>query len=152
MLFYLYMIFNAKDNKPHLNALRYLTLPPCHHLVDRAGRQRSGITITLKGALVRLVNNWDRLAPGIPCPVHFDTEDEEEFLRLEEQWFTATTLLEDWRSVDDLGQDRWIRNELYEKAVELNRQLKREWLNEAENEDQICVEKYWPFHDHEELD
>ncbi len=39
MLFYLYMIFNAKNNKPHLDALRHPILMPCQHLVDRAGRQ-----------------------------------------------------------------------------------------------------------------
>ncbi len=154
MLFYLYMIFNAKDNKPHFDALRYPILMPCQHIVDRAGRQWSGNTITLKGALLRVVNNWDQLAQGISCPVHFDADDEEEFLRTEGQWFTATTLLEHWRSVlDDLGQDGWVRNESYEKVAEMNRQLKREWLDEAEDdEDLLCVEKYWPFQDHEELD
>ncbi len=154
MLFYLYMIFNAKDNKPHLDALRHPILMPCQHLVDRAGRQWSGNTITLKGALVRVVNSWDQLSQGTSCPVHFDADDEEEFLHTEGQWFTATTLLEHWRSVlDDLGQDGWVRNESYEKAVESNRRLKREWLDEAEDdEDRFCVEKYWPFQDHEELD
>ncbi|KAL9104654.1 MAG: hypothetical protein Q9163_000397 [Psora crenata] len=154
MLFYLYMIFNAKDNKPHLDALRYPMLTPYQHLVDRAGRQWSGNTITLKGALVRVVDNWDQLAQGIPCPVHFDADDVEAFLHTEGQWFVATTLLEQWRSVlDDLGQDGWVRNESYEKVLEMNRQLKRQWLNEAEDdEDLICVEKYWPFQDHEELD
>ncbi len=94
MLFYLYMIFNAKDNRPHLDALRYPILTPCQHLVDRAGRQWSGNTITLKGALATVVHNWDQLAQGISCPVHFDADDEEKFLHTEGQWFTAITLLE----------------------------------------------------------
>lgn len=74
-----------------------------------------------------------------------------EFLHTEGQWFAATTLLEHWRLVlDDLGQDGWVRNESY--IVEMNRQLKREWPDEAENgEDLLCVENYWPFQDHEEL-
>ena len=154
MLFYLYMIANAKDNKPHLDALRYPALTLYQHLVDRAGRQWSGNTITLKGALVRLVDNWVQLAQGIPCPVHFDADDREKFLHSEGQWFTATTLLEHWRSVlDDLGQDGWVRNESFETVVEMNRRLKREWLDEAEDDDdRVCVERYWPFQDHEELD
>ena len=62
--------------------------------------------------------------------MHFDADDEEDFLHIEGQWFTATTLLEYWRSVlDDLGQDGWVRNESYEKVVEMNRRLKREWLD-----------------------
>ncbi|KAI9673929.1 MAG: Phosphotransferase enzyme [Caeruleum heppii] len=154
MLSYLYMVFNAKDNKAHFNALRYLMLMPCQHLVDRVGRQWSGNPITLKGALLRIVNNWNQLAQGESCPVHFDANDEEEFLQTEDRWFTATMLLEHWRSVlDDVGQDGWVRNESYERVVEVNRRLKRQWLDEAEDdEDLACVEKYWPFQDHEEFD
>lgn len=160
MLFYLYMVFNGKDNKPHLDALRYPLLALCQHLVDRAGRQWSGNIISLKGALIRLVAHWDQLAAEagksekIKCPVHFDTDDVEEFYRIEENWFKATILLEYWRSLlDDLGQDGWVRNESYEKVVEINRQLKKEWLDEAEDEeDVVSVERYWPFQDHEEVD
>ena len=153
-LFYLYMIFNGKDNKPHLEALRHPMLMLCQHLVDRAGKPWSGNTISLKGALVRIVNNWDQLAPGIPCPVRFDAIDEEEFMRIEKRWFEASILLEQWRLVlDDLGQDGWVRNESYDKVVEMNRQLKKEWLDKAENEEDLhSVEKYWPFRDHEEFD
>ena len=51
-----------------------------------------GNTITLKGALVRLVDHWDQLAHGISCPVRFDADDKEAFLHTEGQWFTATML------------------------------------------------------------
>lgn len=158
MLFYLYMVFNGKNNKSHLSALRDPLLSIRQHLVDRAGRQWNGNTITLKGALVRAVAHWSLLVSGASeravCSVKFAADDEEEFYRTEEQWFAATILLEHWRSVlDDLGQDGWVRNESYEDVVETNRRLKREWLSEAEDdEDRLCVEKYWPFQDHEELD
>ena len=37
--------------------------------------------------------------------------------------------------------------------MEMNRRLKREWLDDVEDdEDRFCGEKYWPFQDHEELD
>ncbi|PLB47161.1 hypothetical protein P170DRAFT_511807 [Aspergillus steynii IBT 23096] len=39
MLFYLYMVFNGRDNKTHLEALRYPLSPLRQHVVDRAGRQ-----------------------------------------------------------------------------------------------------------------
>ena len=111
------MIFNAKDNKPHLDALRYPALMLCQYSVDRAGRQWNGNTITLKGALVRLVDNWDQVAHGIPCPVHFDADDRGDPLHIEGQWFAATTLVEHWRSVlNDLGQDGWVGNESYETS------------------------------------
>lgn len=146
-------MFNVKDNKTHLDAPSHPILTPCNHLVDRAGRQLSGNTIMLKGALVSIISNWDQFAQAISCPVHFDADEEEEFLNAEEQWFTATSLLEHCRSVQvDLGQDGWVRNESYQKVVEINRHLKREWLYKAENnEDLLCVGKYWPLQNHEEL-
>ncbi|KAL1980471.1 hypothetical protein VTN96DRAFT_4128 [Rasamsonia emersonii] len=152
------MVFNGKDNKAHLNALRYPALMLCQNLVDRVGRQWSGNVITLKGALVRAVAHWDQLVAGkseqIPCPVHFDPDEVDEFYQIEENWFKATILLEHWRSVlDNLGQDGWVGNESSEKVVELNRQLKKQWLDEAEDEeDVISVERHWPFQDHEEVD
>lgn len=157
MLFYLYMVFNGKDNKAHLNALRYPPLMLCQNLVDRAGRQWSGNIITLKDALVLAVVYWDQLVAGkskmIPCPVHFDPDEVDECYQIEENWFKATILLEHWRSVlDGLGQDGWVRNESYERVVELNRQLKKQWLDEAEDEENvISVERCWPFQDHEEV-
>lgn len=64
MLFWLYMIFNGKDNEAHLAALRYPLLPLRQQAVDRAGRQWSGNIITLKGELLRLVEQWKQLVTG----------------------------------------------------------------------------------------
>lgn len=88
------------------------------------------------------------------CPVHFDAKEAEEFYQVEGNWFKATILLEHWRSVlNDMGQDGWVRNESYESVVEVNRQLKEEWVAEAEDEeDLISVDRFWPFQDHEEID
>lgn len=37
--------------------------------------------------------------------------------------------------------------------MEVNRQLKEEWVAEAEDEeDLISVDRFWPFQDHEEID
>ncbi|KAK2753450.1 Phosphotransferase enzyme [Arachnomyces sp. PD_36] len=158
MLFYWYMIFNAKDNKPHFNALRYPMLMLIQHLVDRAGRPWTGNIVTLKGALLRVVNSWDALmslrSQKAPCPVSFDPSDENDFYELEENWFNCNILVEHWRSrLDNLSQDGWLRNESFEKAQELNKQLKEHWIGEAENEkDVLTVERYWPFQDHEETD
>lgn len=158
MLFYWYMIFNAKDNKPHFNALCYPMLMLIQHLVDRAGRPWTGNIVTLKGALLRVVNSWDALmslrSQKAPCPVSLDPSDENDFYELEENWFNCNILVEHWRSqLDNLSQDGWLRNESFEKAQELNKQLKEHWIGEAENEeDVLTVERYWPFQDHEETD
>ncbi|GAD95033.1 hypothetical protein CPC735_071470 [Paecilomyces variotii No. 5] len=160
MLFYLYMVFSGKDNKAHLDALRDPLLSLRQHAVDRAGRQWSGNIVTLKGVLLRLATHWDQLVHGngnqgqIQCPVHFDLKEADEFLLLEDNWIKATILLEHWRSIlDDPGQDGWVRHEPYEDVVEKNRQLQKEWLAAAEDEDDfVSVDRFWPFQDHEELD
>ncbi|KAH8425312.1 uncharacterized protein LDX57_003069 [Aspergillus melleus] len=157
MLFYLYVIFNGRDNKVHLEALRYPLLPLRQHAVDRAGRQWSGNIITLKGALIRLTERWEQLKSNPEknaCPVIFDKEESEELYRVEEDWFKATILLEHWRSLlDDLGEDGWVRHEAYEAVMETNKELKAEWLAEAEDEDDFkSVDLFWPFQDHEEID
>ncbi|KAI9045164.1 kinase-like domain-containing protein [Aspergillus affinis] len=129
MLFYLYMVFNGRDNKAHLEALRYPLLPFRQHLVDRAGRQWSGNVITLKRALIRLTERWEQLGNNLkkkPCPVNFNEEESEEFYRVEKDWFKATILLEHWRSLlDDLGEDGRVRNEAYEAVMETTRRLRR---------------------------
>ncbi|PKY04125.1 hypothetical protein P168DRAFT_343353 [Aspergillus campestris IBT 28561] len=156
MLFYLYMVFNGKDNKPHLDALRDPLLALRQHLVDRAGRQWSGNTITLKGALLRLAARWDQLAgeSTVECPVQFEPEETKQFYDTEDQWFRATILLEHWRSLlDDLGEGGSVRHKSYNRVVETNRQLKEHWLAEAEDdENYVSVDKFWPFQDHEEID
>lgn len=158
MLFWLYMVFNGKNNNLHIKALYYPLRAQRHHLVDRAGRQWSGNTITLKGALLRVISSWDRLTAELlekpECPVQFSKEDEEEFYGIEEEWFQMNILVDHWRSVlDDVGQDGWLRNESYDEVVEKNRQIKQEWLDEAQNaHDVMTVEKHWPFGDQEEID
>ncbi|PWY77317.1 hypothetical protein BO94DRAFT_568281 [Aspergillus sclerotioniger CBS 115572] len=138
-------------NKSHLQALRYPLLAIRQHAVESADRQWSGNVITLKGALIRLWEHWDKLIADsqqkVECPIFFDKEDVEEFLVAEGHWFKATILLEHWRSLlDDLGQDGWVRHESYE-------QLKQEWLSLAEDEeDSVSVDQFWPFQDHEEYE
>ncbi|DAA78686.1 TPA_exp: Uncharacterized protein A8136_2471 [Trichophyton benhamiae CBS 112371] len=158
MLFWLYMVFNGRDNKPHLTALRYPLLMPRQHLVDRAGRQWTGNFITLKGAILRVVSNWHiilgKRAGRIECPVNFTKEEDEEFYAIEEQWFQFNILTEHLRSkLDHLSEDGWVRNESYDKVVALNKEFKEEWLARGEDDDdRFLVEKGWPFQDHEEVD
>ncbi|KAE8151418.1 kinase-like domain-containing protein [Aspergillus avenaceus] len=158
MLFYLYMVFNGKDNTAHLEALRYPLLSLRQHAVDRAGRQWSGNVITLKGALIRLAENWQQLfTDGMKptkCPVSFNKAEIKEFYRVEENWLKATVLLQYWKSLlDDPGEDGWVRHESYDTVMKINKELKEEWLAEAEDEeDYKSVDLFWPFQDHEEVD
>ncbi|KFX95015.1 hypothetical protein O988_06034 [Pseudogymnoascus sp. VKM F-3808] len=88
MLFYLYMIFNGKDNKDHFSAMRTPVLAQRQHLIERAGMQWTGNTVTLKGALMRVVDGWGFFAleghGKVECPISFSAEESEAFYELEE--------------------------------------------------------------------
>ncbi|KAF3895442.1 APH domain-containing protein [Trichophyton interdigitale] len=150
-----YRIYTGVFNKPHLNALRDPLLNPRKHLVDRAGRQWSGNTITLKGALVRMVDYWDQLpeTKGIECPVKFDIPDLDEFLKQEEMWLCFNAVVNHWRDELSISEDGWVSNENYEAAMKGVQRLKQDMLNKAEGdeEDIILINKGWPFDDHEEI-
>lgn len=161
-LFYLYKIITAKENKPHFVALRTTPLlDALQHLVDRAGMPWTGDVVSLTGALMRVVGSWDGLMSTRPerekvaCPVRFEAGDEEKFLEQEDRWAKCSIMVEHWRGLlGGVGDDGWVRNESFEDALKMNRQLKKQWVDEAEgDEDDIrSVEQGWPFQDHEEDD
>ncbi|KAI9844752.1 MAG: Phosphotransferase enzyme [Sclerophora amabilis] len=158
VLYYLYRVFNGGLNKQHLEALRDPFLLPRQHLVDRAGRQWSGNLITLRGALIRIVENWDSAAAAASevsgCPVKFDESEVEEHYKQEPDWLDFNLVVDHWRSeLGDLSEEGWLRTDLYEDAVEKNKALKEHFLGEAEGDEEELriVDEHWPFQDHEEF-
>ncbi|OBT77466.1 hypothetical protein VF21_05233 [Pseudogymnoascus sp. 05NY08] len=142
MLFYLYMIFNGKDNKDHFSAMRTPLLAQRQHLMERAGMQWTGNTVTLQGALMRVVDGWGLLALEghwkVECPVSFGAEESEAFYELEENWFKGNIIVEHWKE---------------QEVVEKNRALKKEWYEMSEDDaDRALVEGFWPFDDREEIE
>lgn len=158
MLFYLYMIFNGKDNKDHLTTLRAPLLAQRQHLIERAGMPWTGNTVTLQGALMRVVDEWGLLAleghGKVQCPISFGAEEAEAFYELEKNWFNANILVKHWREgLGGMSEDGWVRSEVFEEAVEKNRALKKEWYDMSEDdEDRALVERSWPFDDREEVE
>jgi hypothetical protein len=156
LLFHYYRIFNGGLNKPHLNALRDPLLLPRKHLVDRAGRQWSGNLMTLKGALIRMVEYWPLLpgTEGVPCPVQFTSAELEEFSEKEELWFQLNAAVNLWRDqIGGISEDGWISNEQYENAARKVAELKKSLIaiGEGDQEEIDLLEKGWPFRDHEEI-
>lgn len=119
LLFHYYRVFNGGLNKPHLNILRDPVLRPRQHLIEWAGRQWSGNLITLKGALIRMVQYWPHInTNGLPCPVQFTTEEYNRFFEQEKQWFELNAVVNLWREqIGGINDDGWVSNEDYEDAV-----------------------------------
>ncbi|PYI00406.1 phosphotransferase enzyme family protein [Aspergillus sclerotiicarbonarius CBS 121057] len=155
LLFYYYRIFNGHLNKPHLESLRDPILFPRQHLVDRAGRQWNGNTMTLKGALLRMIEYWPYLpnTGGITCPVEFPESEKDGFPEQEEMWFSLNKVVEHWRDqIGGVNEDGWISNEKYDDSVRKVAELKASLLASAEGdkEDISLLEKGWLFRDREE--
>ncbi|CAG8935063.1 unnamed protein product [Penicillium salamii] len=151
-----YRIFNGHLNKEHLEALRDPLLLPRQHLVDRAGRQWSGNLMTLKGALIRMIDYWPQLpdTKGISCPICFTDTELDEFSEQEKLWFDLNKVVNHWREqIGVLSEDGWLGNELFEEAVRKTTELEDSLIASAEGdmEDIDLLKKGWPFKDREEI-
>ncbi|OJJ49034.1 hypothetical protein ASPZODRAFT_13771 [Penicilliopsis zonata CBS 506.65] len=154
LLFYYYRIFIGHLNKAHLACLRDPILFPRQHLVDRAGRQWNGNTMTLKGALLRIIEYWPYLADtaGVSCPVQFPETEVDGFHEQEQLWFSLNKVVDHWRDqVGGVNEDGWISNETYEDSMRKIAELKASLIAEAEGdkEDIYLLEKGWLFRDRE---
>ena len=110
--------------------------------------------MTLKGLLIRAIENWDRLALNLGgCPIQFSNTEKEEYFNIEDSWIKMNILVEHWRGdLFHISQDGWVRNEVFSSAVEKNRELREMWLASGEDdEDRECVENGWPFQDRKEI-
>lgn len=62
--------------------------------------------------------------------------------------------MEHWKEqLDGMSRDGWVRSEVFEGAAKRNRELKKEWIEMGDDdENRACVEGFWPFDDREEIE
>ncbi|PGH15924.1 hypothetical protein AJ79_02091 [Helicocarpus griseus UAMH5409] len=145
VLFYLYMVFNGGLNGRHLAGMRDSRVLLTQHLVERAEKQWSGDTLSLKGALIRISENWDHFSTSLPdpvaCPISFSKSEVDTHYEKEPTWF----------QMNGIGDDGWVRAEDYEDAVKKNVELKQILLDGSDMPEEVrCVQEQWPFQDHDE--
>ncbi|KAM5475459.1 hypothetical protein MauCBS54593_001148 [Microsporum audouinii] len=156
MLFYLYMVFNGGLNKRHLSGMMDPRVLLTQHLVERAEKQWSGDIFSLKGALIRVTENWSHFSVHLPetapCPISFTPSEVEMHYQQESTWFEMNGLVEYWKSeLGGLNDDGWVRTEAYDDAVKKSMELKQVLLDGSDTlEEERCVQEQWPFQDHEE--
>ncbi|RAK86262.1 phosphotransferase enzyme family protein [Aspergillus costaricaensis CBS 115574] len=156
LLFYHYHIFNGHYNKPHLEASRDPILLPWQHLVDTAGRQWSGNLVTLKGALVRMVEYWPHLpdTEGKHYPVKFSAEELNDFHDEEQTWLNLKKVVSQWYDqVGGVSEEGWVSNERYDETVQRVAELQSALIASAEGdeEDIRLLEEGWLFRDRDEV-
>ncbi|KAF3484166.1 uncharacterized protein GIQ15_03490 [Arthroderma uncinatum] len=151
-LYYLYRIFNGARNKPHLAACADPFLLPRQHLVDYAGRQWTGNLMTLRGALIRMSQYWPLLqSNGSTCPIEFTEVELQNHFEHEPTWFEYTALVNYWREeMGGMNDEGWVQSEVYDHAVEKNKELKTHFYDGADADEVEKVTLGWPFQDTEE--
>ncbi|EEP80854.1 predicted protein [Uncinocarpus reesii 1704] len=156
VLFYIYMVFTGGLNERHLSGMRDPRVLLTQHLVERAEKQWSGDIFSLKGALIRIAENWDYFSASLPepvqCPIAFTKAEIDMHYEREPTWFQMNGLVEYWKSeLQGLSDDGWVRTEAYDDVVKKNMELKRVLLDGSDTpEEERCVQERWPFQDHEE--
>ncbi|DAA75079.1 TPA_exp: Uncharacterized protein A8136_2177 [Trichophyton benhamiae CBS 112371] len=155
-LFYIYMAFNGGLNKKHLSGMKDPRVLLSQHLVERAEKQWSGDVFSLKGALIRIYENWHlfnaHLSEPLPCPISFTQSEIDAYYEQEPTWFEMNGLVEYWKSeLGGLGDDGWVRTEAYEDTLKKSMELKQVLLEGSDTpEEERCVQEQWQFQDHEE--
>jgi hypothetical protein len=154
-LHYYYFAGTSKLNKPHFNALWLDSTLPKQRLVHYASLPWEGENVTLKAELIRAVRNWDVLCKTKdgtvpPCPISFTKQEVEECLRLDGKQKEADDEMEQARALFGIGYDGWTSHERYEKARELNHQLKMLQLEGKDEAARTRILRYWPFDDHDD--
>lgn len=153
-LFYFYRVFNGGLNKLHLQALRDPLNLPRQHLVEYAGRQWTGNLMTLRGALIRMRDYWAHM-PGKedhqPCPIDFPETEVQKHTDDEPMWFDLNALVNYWRSeLHGVSEDGWVRSEVYDDAVRVNRELRAKFGEGASEDELGDIRRGWPFREREE--
>lgn len=151
------MAFNGGLNERHLSAMQDPRVLLTQHLVDRAEKKWSGDTFSLKGALIRVAENWNAfrtrsdLPEPVPCPISFPASEVDMYYEQEPTWFQMNALMEYWRSELQVSDDGWVKSESYDELVEKSKEMKQELIEASDTPEEVrCVQEQWPFQDHEE--
>lgn len=154
-IFHLYRVFNGGLNKLHLEALQGPLILQRQHLLDFAGRRRTGNIMTLRGALMCMRDLWPHLSgkdPSLECPIEFSEEEAHDQAENEPMWYNLNELVNHWRSeLGGLSEEGWIPAEKYDDAVKRNESLKAEFEENGSPDELEKVRRGWPFQDHEEF-
>lgn len=119
------------------------------HVVDLAGRQWAGSLISLRGALMCILDPWEHIpVKGIPptCPIEFSEEETREQAENEEMWYNLNALVSHWR--DELGGlsgEDWIPGDKSGFAVNRSESLKAQFAEggrgAGENQARLVVSR-----------
>ena len=71
----LYVLANAKYNRPHLDILSQKVNYLRAEVVSRAGLPWNGDLVTFQNALVDIIDNWERFSTDQLCPLEYSADE-----------------------------------------------------------------------------
>ena len=144
---HLYTVATAKYNPPHFRALRDPRLSLHRELIRQAGLPWDGDLLSLQGALINIIQQWDNSAVE-SCPISFSEDETRVALQEAEEWEAACADLGEIRDMIGIDLQGWVSNELFDEAVRENQRLLR-YFAEHKGMEVDELTKVWPFTDTE---
>lgn len=156
-LYKFYEVENASQNRPVYDALRFQETLKAQ-IIAYAQSLLAGGEPRLKGKLIMLADNWEKLVgkDGPPCPLQYSEEDRKIQQDENDMWMQGyMNMLDILRAIGDaqVGWDGWVTHEQYERVKEKVRGVRKAFLEQISENEEEREEwaKFWPFGTEEEL-
>ena len=161
----LYLGGTTRFNPKHMDAYLIKGLVFKRRIFEHASAPWEGDNITLKADLILATENWKGLtAPKESegdqsdesmvepaCPISFNKEEADECLRVDLFLKGVDSDMAGVRNNIGIGSDGWVPNEDYDAAVERNKYIRQQVIDQAEdNEARDLSLRHYPFDDHNE--
>lgn len=161
----LYLGGTTRFNPKHMDAYLIKGLSFKRRIFEHASAPWEGDNITLKADLILATQNWKGLTAfnesekdlpgdsmvGPACPIFFNEEEANECLRIDLLLKGVDSDMARVRDNIGIGSDGWIPNEEYEGAVERNRYVRQQVIDQAKDSEARDLSlRHYPFDDHDE--
>src|ERR1700685_262496 len=110
----LYLLANAKYNRPHFDALLQKVNPLRTEIVSRAGLPWNGDLVAFQNALLDIIGNWERFSSDQPCPLQYSAEEALKWRHEYTEWAESCDSLEAFRSDIGINEEGWVAVGNYE--------------------------------------
>ena len=161
----LYLGGTTRFNPNHIDAYLIKGLPFKRRIFEHASAPWEGDNITLKADLILATQNWNGLTASkenetdLPegseveteCPIVFSKLEADECLRVDLLLKGVDSDMAGVRENIGIGSDGWVPNEEYEGAVERNKYIRQQVIDQAvDNMARELSLRHYPFDDHDE--
>lgn len=94
----------------------------------------------LRESLIQIVDIWEKLDLGVPCPVEFSDSERELHRAAYQRRTQYEAKVQELSRQMELGADGWVRSERFAEVQKMNRQLMAGW-------DEVAEGGPYPFQD-----